>query len=151
MDASKISNVSGSELGFLVEAFALVAVALTIAFVYSWLLTLAVVVFFPLLAIVGVFQVSVADFAVCINLWMIIRKSIALLDYFSPFILDSWKSWWNHTTFKSNEETSTSMYLSSVIGWGYIYITGLYPILSSISSAMRWKLNSQLWSVNHDK
>ncbi|CAH8543987.1 unnamed protein product [Dicrocoelium dendriticum] len=56
-EASKLKNISGSQLGSIVEAAVLFIVTIIIAFVNSWQLSLVFLGFFPLLIISGMFQV----------------------------------------------------------------------------------------------
>ncbi|CAH8573835.1 unnamed protein product [Heterobilharzia americana] len=55
-DAAKVAMVSGSQMGFLVEALALILMSLIVAFIYSWQLTLVILAFYPLIVIGGVLQ-----------------------------------------------------------------------------------------------
>ncbi|VDQ10410.1 unnamed protein product [Trichobilharzia regenti] len=57
-DASKVSMISGSQMGFLVESLSLIIMSLVIAFIYSWQLTLLILAFYPFIVIGGVFQLN---------------------------------------------------------------------------------------------
>nr|CAH8854205.1 unnamed protein product [Trichobilharzia regenti] len=57
-DASKVSMISGSQMGFLVESLSLIIMSLVIAFIYSWQLTLLILAFYPFIVIGGVFQMQ---------------------------------------------------------------------------------------------
>ncbi|CAI2729850.1 unnamed protein product [Schistosoma spindalis] len=56
-DATKMSMISGAQLGFIIEALALIIMSLVIAFIYSWQLTLVVLAFYPIIVIGGYLQV----------------------------------------------------------------------------------------------
>ncbi|CAH8566706.1 unnamed protein product [Schistosoma curassoni] len=55
-DATKMSMISGAQLGFIIEALALIIMSLVIAFIYSWQLTLVVLAFYPIIVIGGYLQ-----------------------------------------------------------------------------------------------
>uniref|UniRef100_A0A3Q0KIZ3 Putative multidrug resistance protein 1, 2, 3 (P glycoprotein 1, 2, 3) n=2 Tax=Schistosoma mansoni TaxID=6183 RepID=A0A3Q0KIZ3_SCHMA len=55
-DAMRVTMISGSQLGFIIEAVALMAMSFVVSFVYSWQLTLLILVFYPLIVIGGFFQ-----------------------------------------------------------------------------------------------
>lgn len=57
-DIPMLQNISGRRLGSMVEMFVLAVSALTIAFIYSWQITLVALAFFPILAIAGAFEVG---------------------------------------------------------------------------------------------
>lgn len=57
-EASKLRLVSGSQIGNILEAVVSVIASWVIAFVYSWQLTLLFLVFYPLIVLTGVAQVS---------------------------------------------------------------------------------------------
>lgn len=56
-DAMKVTMISGSQLGFIIEAVALIAMSFVVSFIYSWQLTLLILAFYPLIVIGGFFQV----------------------------------------------------------------------------------------------
>lgn len=53
-----MSMISGAQLGFIIEALALIIMSLVIAFIYSWQLTLVVLAFYPIIVIGGYLQVT---------------------------------------------------------------------------------------------
>ncbi|CAH8553964.1 unnamed protein product [Schistosoma intercalatum] len=55
-DAMKVTMISGSQLGFIIEAVALIAMSFVVSFIYSWQLTLLILAFYPLIVIGGFFQ-----------------------------------------------------------------------------------------------
>ncbi|VDO54640.1 unnamed protein product [Schistosoma margrebowiei] len=55
-DAMKVTMYSGSQLGFIIEAVALIAMSFVVSFIYSWQLTLLILAFYPLIVIGGFFQ-----------------------------------------------------------------------------------------------
>nr|XP_045003766.1 bile salt export pump isoform X2 [Jaculus jaculus] len=55
-DASQVQGAAGSQIGMLVNSFVNIIVAMIIAFLFSWKLSLVVVCFFPFLALSGVLQ-----------------------------------------------------------------------------------------------
>ncbi|CAH8580910.1 unnamed protein product [Schistosoma rodhaini] len=55
-DAMRVTMISGSQLGFIIEAVALMAMSFVVSFIYSWQLTLLILVFYPLIVIGGFFQ-----------------------------------------------------------------------------------------------
>ncbi|THD22088.1 Multidrug resistance protein 1 [Fasciola hepatica] len=57
-EASKMKSLSGSQLGFIIEAFALVTMSLVIAFIYSWQLTLLMLAFYPMFILSGMLQIK---------------------------------------------------------------------------------------------
>ncbi|KAF7232940.1 hypothetical protein EG68_09377, partial [Paragonimus skrjabini miyazakii] len=57
-EASKIKSLSGSQLGFIIEAGVLVTMSFTIAFIYSWKLTLLMMAFIPLFVLSGMLQIK---------------------------------------------------------------------------------------------
>ncbi|KAA3676934.1 ATP-binding cassette, subfamily B (MDR/TAP), member 1 [Paragonimus westermani] len=57
-EASKIKSLSGSQLGFIIQAGVLVTMSLTIAFIYSWKLTLLTMAFIPLFVLSGMLQMK---------------------------------------------------------------------------------------------
>ncbi|VDQ13655.1 unnamed protein product [Trichobilharzia regenti] len=61
-DANKVNTLCGVSLGRLIESTVLVIASLTIGFVYNWKLTLAVLVFFPVIMLSGYLQVCFAFF-----------------------------------------------------------------------------------------
>ncbi|XP_033639476.1 LOW QUALITY PROTEIN: ATP-dependent translocase ABCB1-like [Asterias rubens] len=57
-EASLISGVTGSQFGFIVQAFSNIGVAIIIAFIFGWQLTLLVLAFLPLIAFSGLMQMK---------------------------------------------------------------------------------------------
>ncbi|XP_037379374.1 bile salt export pump isoform X2 [Talpa occidentalis] len=55
-DASQVQGAAGSQIGMIVNSITNIAVAMIIAFFFSWKLTLVVVCFFPFLALSGAVQ-----------------------------------------------------------------------------------------------
>lgn len=55
-DASQVQGAAGSQIGMMVNSFTNVAVAMIIAFFFSWKLSLVIVCFFPFLALSGALQ-----------------------------------------------------------------------------------------------
>ncbi|XP_018647433.1 multidrug resistance protein 1, 2, 3 (p glycoprotein 1, 2, 3), putative, partial [Schistosoma mansoni] len=55
-EATKMAMISGAQLGFIIEALALIIMSLVIAFIYSWQLTLVVLAFYPIIVIGGFLQ-----------------------------------------------------------------------------------------------
>ncbi|CAH8544605.1 unnamed protein product [Schistosoma mattheei] len=55
-DAMKVTMISGSQLGFIIEAVALIAMSFVVSFIYSWQLTLLILAFYPLIVIGGFLQ-----------------------------------------------------------------------------------------------
>ncbi|KAF4026409.1 hypothetical protein G4228_018624, partial [Cervus hanglu yarkandensis] len=55
-DASQVQGATGSQIGMMVNAFTNIAVAMIIAFLFSWKLSLVIVCFFPFLALSGAIQ-----------------------------------------------------------------------------------------------
>ncbi|CAH8583369.1 unnamed protein product [Schistosoma haematobium] len=55
-DAMKVTMISGSQLGFIIEAVALIAMSFVVSFIYSWQLTLLILAFYPFIVIGGFFQ-----------------------------------------------------------------------------------------------
>ncbi|CAH8580571.1 unnamed protein product [Schistosoma rodhaini] len=55
-EATKMAMISGAQMGFIVEALALIIMSLVIAFIYSWQLTLVVLAFYPIIVIGGFLQ-----------------------------------------------------------------------------------------------
>ncbi|KAI4544123.1 hypothetical protein MG293_004389 [Ovis ammon polii] len=55
-DASQVQGATGSQIGMMVNAFTNIAVAMIIAFFFSWKLSLVIVCFFPFLALSGAIQ-----------------------------------------------------------------------------------------------
>ncbi|XP_075385628.1 bile salt export pump isoform X2 [Tenrec ecaudatus] len=55
-DASQVQGAAGSQIGMIVSSFSNIAVAMTIAFLFSWKLSLVILCFFPFLALSGVIQ-----------------------------------------------------------------------------------------------
>ncbi|XP_006867076.1 PREDICTED: bile salt export pump isoform X1 [Chrysochloris asiatica] len=55
-DASQVQGAAGSQIGMIVNSFTNIAVAMIIAFLYSWKLSLVIMCFFPFLALSGVIQ-----------------------------------------------------------------------------------------------
>ncbi|XP_008256635.2 bile salt export pump isoform X1 [Oryctolagus cuniculus] len=55
-DASQVQGATGSQIGMMVNSFTNVTVAMIIAFLFSWKLTLVIVCFFPFLALSGALQ-----------------------------------------------------------------------------------------------
>ncbi|XP_005393324.1 PREDICTED: bile salt export pump [Chinchilla lanigera] len=55
-DASQVQGAAGSQIGMMVNSFTNVLVAMIIAFLFSWKLSLVVVCFFPFLALSGALQ-----------------------------------------------------------------------------------------------
>ncbi|GAB1286397.1 Bile salt export pump [Apodemus speciosus] len=55
-DASQVQGATGSQIGMMVNSFTNIVVAMLIAFLFSWKLSLVVAVFFPLLALSGAVQ-----------------------------------------------------------------------------------------------
>ena len=57
-EATKVSMVSGSELGLIVGSIILIVMSLIVSFIYSWQLTLVMMAFAPILAVSGMLFVS---------------------------------------------------------------------------------------------
>uniref|UniRef100_A0A2K6G391 Bile salt export pump n=1 Tax=Propithecus coquereli TaxID=379532 RepID=A0A2K6G391_PROCO len=55
-DASQVQGATGSQIGMIVNSFVNVAVAMIIAFSFSWKLSLVILCFFPFLALSGAMQ-----------------------------------------------------------------------------------------------
>ncbi|KAK4470216.1 hypothetical protein MN116_005792 [Schistosoma mekongi] len=55
-EASKVAMISGSQLGFIVEAIALIFMSFVAAFINSWQLTLVIIIFYPLIVMGGFLQ-----------------------------------------------------------------------------------------------
>ncbi|XP_077607205.1 bile salt export pump isoform X1 [Crocuta crocuta] len=55
-DASQVQGAAGSQIGMMVNSFTNISVAIIIAFVFSWKLSLVIVCFFPFLALSGAIQ-----------------------------------------------------------------------------------------------
>uniref|UniRef100_A0A673U4I6 Bile salt export pump n=1 Tax=Suricata suricatta TaxID=37032 RepID=A0A673U4I6_SURSU len=55
-DASQVQGAAGSQIGMMVNSFTNITVAMVIAFVFSWKLSLVIVCFFPFLALSGAIQ-----------------------------------------------------------------------------------------------
>uniref|UniRef100_A0A8C0X555 Bile salt export pump n=1 Tax=Castor canadensis TaxID=51338 RepID=A0A8C0X555_CASCN len=63
-DASQVQGAAGSQIGMMVNSFSNIAVALIVAFFFSWKLTLVIMCFFPFLALSGALQTRLlTDFA----------------------------------------------------------------------------------------
>lgn len=57
-DAPTLQNISGRRFASFLEVITLIIVALVIAFVYSWQIALVALAFFPILILVGAFEVN---------------------------------------------------------------------------------------------
>uniref|UniRef100_A0A8D1WB13 Bile salt export pump n=1 Tax=Sus scrofa TaxID=9823 RepID=A0A8D1WB13_PIG len=55
-DASQVQGAAGPQIGMIVNSFTNIAVAMIIAFLFSWKLSLVIVCFFPFLALSGAIQ-----------------------------------------------------------------------------------------------
>ncbi|KAH8870398.1 Multidrug resistance protein 1A [Schistosoma japonicum] len=55
-EASKVAMISGSQLGLIVEAVALIFMSFVAAFINSWQLTLIIIIFYPLIVVGGFLQ-----------------------------------------------------------------------------------------------
>ncbi|XP_010605234.1 bile salt export pump isoform X1 [Fukomys damarensis] len=55
-DASQVQGAAGSQIGMIVNSFTNVIVAMIIAFIFSWKLSLVIMCFFPFLALSGALQ-----------------------------------------------------------------------------------------------
>ncbi|XP_004857677.1 bile salt export pump isoform X2 [Heterocephalus glaber] len=55
-DASQVQGAAGSQIGMMVNSFTNIVVAMIIAFIFSWKLSLVILCFFPFLALSGVLQ-----------------------------------------------------------------------------------------------
>ncbi|XP_035927908.1 bile salt export pump isoform X1 [Halichoerus grypus] len=55
-DASQVQGATGSQIGMMVSSFTNIAVAMIIAFFFSWKLSLVIMCFFPFLALSGAIQ-----------------------------------------------------------------------------------------------
>uniref|UniRef100_H0V6N1 Bile salt export pump n=1 Tax=Cavia porcellus TaxID=10141 RepID=H0V6N1_CAVPO len=55
-DASQVQGAAGSQIGMIVNSFVNIAVAMIIAFLFSWKLSLVILCFFPFLALSGALQ-----------------------------------------------------------------------------------------------
>ncbi|XP_042853243.1 bile salt export pump isoform X3 [Panthera tigris] len=56
-DASQVQGATGSQIGMMVNSFTNITVAMIIAFIFSWKLSLVIVCFFPFLALSGAIQI----------------------------------------------------------------------------------------------
>ncbi|EGV95640.1 Bile salt export pump [Cricetulus griseus] len=55
-DASQVQGAAGCQIGMMVNAFTNIAVAIVIAFLFAWKLSLVIICFFPFLALSGALQ-----------------------------------------------------------------------------------------------
>lgn len=59
-DVPTLQNISGRRLASLLEVLTLIVISLIIAFVYSWQIALVALAYFPVLIVVGAFNVSLS-------------------------------------------------------------------------------------------
>ncbi|VDL60664.1 unnamed protein product [Hymenolepis diminuta] len=86
-DAPTLQNISGRRFASFLEVITLIIVALVIAFVYSWQIALVALAFFPVLMVVGAFEVNLTSAFITLDSYILITFEhadfiIKLFDFF---------------------------------------------------------------------